>query len=101
MRQTQRAGDFLLDLGHPGLDVPEVLRLLGEICPSRPRIVAYGSHVDAAFTQTAHESIAVIPVADEDRDGFRSGSGAVASLLVRPLCADQLGGYIEFTDQAA
>ncbi|MHB1426921.1 MAG: hypothetical protein ACYC3I_27515 [Gemmataceae bacterium] len=37
----------LLDLSFPQLAVPELFRLLAESCPAPPRVVAYGSHVDA------------------------------------------------------
>ncbi len=43
----------LLDLGFPGLSVPDLLRRLGEVCPVMPLVVAYGSHVDAAGLRAA------------------------------------------------
>jgi CheY-like chemotaxis protein len=43
----------LIDLGFPDLDLPELLRRLGEVCPGMPRVVAYGSHVDAAGLRAA------------------------------------------------
>ena len=42
----------ILDLAFPGLDLPEVMRRLGEL-DAPPRVVAYGSHVDAASLQAA------------------------------------------------
>lgn len=46
----------LIDLGNPGLDVPNLLRRLRAACPDLPRIVAYGSHVDAAGLRAAREA---------------------------------------------
>ena len=43
----------LLDLHNPGLDLPELLRRLEGVCPKRPRIVAYGSHVETAVLKAA------------------------------------------------
>jgi CheY-like chemotaxis protein len=43
----------LLDLGNPGLDVPALLGKLRATCPQMPRVVAYGSHVDAAGLRAA------------------------------------------------
>jgi CheY-like chemotaxis protein len=46
-------GGVLIDLAFPGLDVPELVRRLREACPVMPRVVAYGSHVDAAGLRAA------------------------------------------------
>ena len=54
-REHPPAG-VLVDLAHPGLSVPDLIQQLGEICPSRPRVVAYGSHVDAAGLRTARDA---------------------------------------------
>jgi CheY-like chemotaxis protein len=43
----------LLDLAFPGLDLSEMFRRLAEACPSPPRVVAYGSHVDTERLQAA------------------------------------------------
>ncbi len=43
----------LIDLGFPGLDLVGLLRRLGEACAALPRVVAYGSHVDAAGLRAA------------------------------------------------
>jgi CheY-like chemotaxis protein len=37
---------ILLDLAFPGLELPELIRRLTEGRVTRPRVVAYGSHVD-------------------------------------------------------
>jgi CheY-like chemotaxis protein len=46
----------LIDLHNPGLDLPALLRDLAEACPTRPRVVAYGSHVEAATLRAAREA---------------------------------------------
>jgi CheY-like chemotaxis protein len=43
----------LLDLHNPGLNLPDLLGRLREICPTMPRLVAYGSHVDAEALRAA------------------------------------------------
>ncbi len=43
----------LLDLSFPGLDLPDLFQRLEEVCPSRPRVVAYGSHVDTERLRAA------------------------------------------------
>jgi CheY-like chemotaxis protein len=42
----------IVDLSFPGLDLPEMMRRLGEP-GKRPRVVAYGSHVDAESLRAA------------------------------------------------
>jgi CheY-like chemotaxis protein len=46
----------LLDLANPGLSVPDFLRRLRELGTPLPRVVAYGSHVDAAGLRAAREA---------------------------------------------
>jgi len=46
-------GGVLVDLGFPGLDLAEVLRRLEQACGRRPRVTAYGSHVDTASLRAA------------------------------------------------
>jgi CheY-like chemotaxis protein len=46
----------LVDLANPGLAVPDLIRRLREACPTMPRVVAYGSHVDAAGLRAAREA---------------------------------------------
>ena len=43
----------LVDLGFPGLDVPDLIGRLRAACPAAPRVVGYGSHVDAAGLKAA------------------------------------------------
>ena len=37
----------IVDLHNPGLDIAEFVAGLREACPTMPRVIAYGSHVDA------------------------------------------------------
>jgi DNA-binding NarL/FixJ family response regulator len=46
----------LIDLSNPGLVLSELLERLAEVCPTRPRVVAYGSHVDTATLKAAREA---------------------------------------------
>jgi DNA-binding NarL/FixJ family response regulator len=46
----------LIDLGFPNLELVELLRGLAEVCPAMPRVVAYGSHVDAAGLRAARKA---------------------------------------------
>jgi CheY-like chemotaxis protein len=43
----------LVDLNYPGLDVLELIHRLREACPQMPRLVGFGSHVDAAGLKVA------------------------------------------------
>jgi CheY-like chemotaxis protein len=53
----QRAPSCLvLDLSHPGLRVDELIREVKTFCSPMPRLVAYGSHVDAATLRAAREA---------------------------------------------
>jgi CheY-like chemotaxis protein len=45
----------IVDLAHPGLDVTALIAGLAEL-PRRPRVVAYGSHVDTASLKAAREA---------------------------------------------
>ena len=46
-----KARCVIVDLAFPGLDLPELMRRLGEA--GAPRVVAYGSHVDAESLRAA------------------------------------------------
>ena len=46
----------VVDLAFPGLDLPDLIRRLSEACDPPPRVVAYGSHVDAASLSAAREA---------------------------------------------
>ena len=43
----------IVDLHVPGLDLPDLMRQLADVCPDMPRVVAYGSHVEAATLHAA------------------------------------------------
>jgi DNA-binding NarL/FixJ family response regulator len=45
----------IADLSNPGLRIVDLIAGLAAL-PSRPRIVAYGSHVDTATLRAAHEA---------------------------------------------
>jgi CheY-like chemotaxis protein len=47
---------ILLDLSFPGLDLAELFRRLDEFCPSRPRVAAYGSHVETERLKEARSA---------------------------------------------
>ncbi len=46
-----RARCVIVDLAFPGLDLPELMRRLGEV--GGPRVVAYGAHVDPESLRAA------------------------------------------------
>jgi DNA-binding NarL/FixJ family response regulator len=47
---------IIVDLSHPGLQVDNLIRDLKEFCSPMPRLVAYGSHVDAASLRAARDA---------------------------------------------
>jgi DNA-binding NarL/FixJ family response regulator len=51
-RREPPAG-IILDLHNEGLDLPALLASLREACPAMPRVVAYGSHVEAETLRAA------------------------------------------------
>jgi DNA-binding NarL/FixJ family response regulator len=53
MARREPPQGVLIDLGFPDLDLVGLLRRLAEACPALPRVVAYGSHVDAAGLHAA------------------------------------------------
>jgi CheY-like chemotaxis protein len=56
LARQQTPSCVLLDLANPGLNVVELLSRLREACQPMPRVVAYGSHVDAAGLRAAREA---------------------------------------------
>jgi CheY-like chemotaxis protein len=46
----------LVDLAFPSLGLPELFRRLGEVCRPLPRVMAYGSHVDAEGLRAARSA---------------------------------------------
>ena len=53
LARQQAPSGVLVDLGNPGLDVPDLVARLKGACSVMPRLVAYGSHVDAAGLRAA------------------------------------------------
>ncbi|MBI1918515.1 MAG: response regulator [Planctomycetes bacterium] len=53
LARHQVPAGVLIDLGNPGLDVPYLIAQMRSACPVMPRVVAYGSHVDAAGLRAA------------------------------------------------
>jgi CheY-like chemotaxis protein len=51
-RQAAPRG-VIVDVHNPGLDLPALLAELKEACPTMPRVIAYGSHVEAAVLRAA------------------------------------------------
>lgn len=47
---------ILVDLAFPGLALPVLFHRLGEVCHPAPRVVAYGSHVDAEGLRAARSA---------------------------------------------
>jgi DNA-binding NarL/FixJ family response regulator len=54
-KESPPAG-VILDLHNPGLDLPTLLAGLREACPAMPRVVAYGSHVEAETLRAARRA---------------------------------------------
>ena len=46
----------IVDLAFPGLSLADLIGRLRAACPTMPRLVAYGSHVDAAGLRAAREA---------------------------------------------
>jgi DNA-binding NarL/FixJ family response regulator len=46
----------ILDVHFPDLDLPDLLAQLKEVCPEMPRVIAYGSHVEAAVLSAARRA---------------------------------------------
>jgi DNA-binding NarL/FixJ family response regulator len=55
LAQQQLPTCVIVDLSHPGLAVADLLAGLRAL-PARPRVVAYGSHVDAATLRAARDA---------------------------------------------
>lgn len=53
LARRERPAGVLIDLANPGLDLPDLLARLQDTRGERPRVVAYGSHVDAATLRAA------------------------------------------------
>jgi len=51
--QARPPSAVILDLQNPGLDVPSLLADLRKCGPTPPRVIAYGSHVEAEVLRAA------------------------------------------------
>lgn len=54
--RRERPACVLVDLAFPGLNLDELLRVLDSLPGGRPRVVAYGPHVDAAGLRAARQA---------------------------------------------
>lgn len=46
----------IVDVHNPGLDLAELLAKLKEVCTTMPRVIAYGSHVEAQVLRAARQA---------------------------------------------
>lgn len=53
---TNAPGGVILDVHNPGLDLPALLVDLKAACVPMPRVVAYGSHVEADVLRAARQA---------------------------------------------
>lgn len=51
--RTSPPAGIILDVHNPGLDLPALLLQLKDACSAMPRVIAYGSHVEAAVLRAA------------------------------------------------
>src|SRR5437899_1785552 len=56
LARQQTPSCVIVDLANPGLNVRDLIAQLRESCLPMPRVVAYGSHVDAAGLRAAREA---------------------------------------------
>jgi CheY-like chemotaxis protein len=56
LARQQTPACVLIDLANPGLSVPDLIRQLRDLRTPPPRVVAYGSHVDAAGLRAARDA---------------------------------------------
>jgi CheY-like chemotaxis protein len=49
-------GGVIVDVHNPGLDLSALLTELRSACPAMPRVIAYGSHVEAAVLRAARQA---------------------------------------------
>jgi DNA-binding NarL/FixJ family response regulator len=54
--QSERPGCVIVDLANPGLVIGDLIGWLLETCSPAPKVVAYGSHVDAETLRRAREA---------------------------------------------
>lgn len=53
---AQAPGAVIVDLANPGLSIAELISWLSANTPRKPRVIAYGSHVDTATLRQAREA---------------------------------------------
>jgi DNA-binding NarL/FixJ family response regulator len=56
LAQQETPSCVIVDLSHPGLKITDLIHHLASTCSPTPRVVAYGSHVDAASLRAAREA---------------------------------------------
>jgi CheY-like chemotaxis protein len=56
LAQQQTPSCIIADLANPGLDIVDLNRWLGGLGTPKPRVIAYGSHVDTATLRAAREA---------------------------------------------
>ncbi len=56
LARQQAPSCVVVDLACPGLVLDDLFRRLGDVCSPTPRVVAYGSHVDAAGLRAARSA---------------------------------------------
>jgi len=49
-------GGIIVDVHNPGLDLPTLLADLKSACATMPRVIAYGSHVEAGVLRAARQA---------------------------------------------
>jgi CheY-like chemotaxis protein len=54
--RTAAPHGLIVDVHNPGLDLPTLLADVRAACAAMPRVVAYGSHVEAAVLLAAREA---------------------------------------------
>jgi CheY-like chemotaxis protein len=54
--RTESPRGIIIDVHNPGLDLPALLADLKATCPAMPRVIAYGSHVEAAVLRAARQA---------------------------------------------
>jgi CheY-like chemotaxis protein len=54
--RTAAPAGVIVDVHNPGLDIAALLAQLKKTCPAMPRVIAYGSHVEAAVLKAARQA---------------------------------------------
>jgi CheY-like chemotaxis protein len=56
LAKQQSPSCVIIDLANPGLNIRELIDKVRETCASMPRLIAYGSHVDATTLKAARDA---------------------------------------------